>query len=93
MVAAPNISQNGNPIQFQVKSGEEAKVQLAVYDISGELVYQTEAEVQMGLNILVWEVWDKGHEPVASGLYIYRLTANYGNGETAVSMGKVIVIH
>jgi hypothetical protein len=91
VVAAPNISTQGEPIRFQATLGRPGEIHLSLYTIMGELVYQSDAEGQAGLNTMVWKLNNQSLEPVASGLYLYVLTVE-GGGET-VHMGKVIILH
>ena len=89
--AAPNISRNGSPIQFRVPLGQPEKVDLALYSLSGEEIYETSVEGRTGLNSLVWPVENRSGGPAASGLYVYVVRIGDGSQST-VQTGKVAVI-
>ena len=92
VVAAPNISREGQPIQFLATLGEPSQITLSIYTILGEQVYQTSVEGQVGINSLPWQGRNTLNESVASGLYIYSVQAN--DGKTIRNkMGKVAIIH
>jgi hypothetical protein len=90
--AVPNISRNGTPVNFEVNLPSASKIQLNLFAITGELVYQTEISGQTGLNKITWNLVNQSDAPVASGLYLYVIQA--GNGSQALQQtGKVVVIH
>jgi hypothetical protein len=91
-VAAPNISKNGEPVNFLVTLGRPAQIHLSVFNLLGENVYQTSAEGQVGTNSLVWEGQSQSHLSVASGLYLYVLQVNDGS-QQAKQVGKIVFIH
>jgi hypothetical protein len=70
VVAVPNISRNGEPIDFRAVLGNSSQVHLALYKLVGELVYQTTLSGTAGENDLLWQVENQAHTPVASGLYM-----------------------
>jgi predicted outer membrane repeat protein len=92
VVAAPNISRNGETIRFQVALPKTAQIQLALYTITGEQVYQTTVQGNPGLNNLLWPLENQRNQLVASGLYIYTLEVNDGFRMTKIT-GKVVVVH
>ena len=65
---------------------------MALYALTGELVYQADLEGKSGINSLEWALVNKAHQAVASGLYLYLLRVEGGSGEQ-VKTGKVLVIH
>jgi hypothetical protein len=91
VVAAPNISRDEEPIKFLVTLAQPGQMNLALYSLSGEKVYNISAGGTAGLNTLVWDLTNSLNQPVASGLYIYRLSANEGTTNEN-RMGKVVVI-
>jgi hypothetical protein len=91
VVAAPNVSNNGQPIRFQVTLTQPASLRLDLYSVSGELVYETKISGQTGLNTIQWGLKNQSFESVASGLYLYVLQID-GAGEE-VRQGKVIILH
>jgi len=90
--AAPNISKEGESIRFLVKLDQTGTIQLSLYSLTGERVYQTTAMGAEGTNSLLWELENQGGEQVASGLYFYVLRVT-GPGISAVKIGKVMVLH
>ena len=91
-VAAPNISQNGEPVRFLVRLAQASQIHLSLYSISGEEVYQTAVLGSAGTNSLVWELENKANQRVASGLYIFVLQADEG-ASMETKVGKVVVLH
>jgi hypothetical protein len=91
VMAAPNISYGQQPIQFKVGLGRAARIQLILFSISGEVVYQASAQGNPGMNSLVWGMENRVGRVVASGLYIYVLQVDDGVHQE-VQKGKVVVI-
>jgi hypothetical protein len=91
-VAAPNISNGGEPIHFQVKLGSSAVIELKLYAITGEQIYEASIQGTDGLNTLVWQLRNKMNESVASGLYVYNVSVTDGAVQTS-SQGDVLVLH
>jgi hypothetical protein len=92
VVAAPNISQNDEPIRFLVKLTQAARIKLVLYSMAGEEVYETTIEGSSGINSLVWSLENQSDQVVASGLYIFALQANEG-ASVETKIGKVVVLH
>jgi DNA-binding beta-propeller fold protein YncE len=92
VIAAPNLSHNGQPIQFRVNLAGTAKVQLTLVNLTGELVYQQTFEGITGLNSLEWNLKNKIGMPVASGIYLYAVRID-GGGMPVLKMGKVLILH
>ena len=91
-VAAPNISKNGEPINFMINLGYSASIQLNLYTIMGEEVYSDTIQGNAGLNTINWLMKNKAQTSVASGLYIYAIEVNNGY-EKSTTTGKVLVFH
>jgi hypothetical protein len=92
VVAAPNISRGGEPIQFMVTLARPSEVKLTLFSLSGEKVYQISTQGGNGLNRIPWNLTNQESVPVASGLYIYLLETN--DGISVLSQeGKVVVLH
>lgn len=72
-------------------SEHSAQIRLALYNIDGELVYQTMVAGVAGENDLLWQVENQVHTPVASGLYIYVLQVDDTKTHRSFT-GKVAVI-
>ncbi|HVZ79949.1 MAG TPA: kelch repeat-containing protein [bacterium] len=92
VVAAPNISRNGEPIQFKVSLPKDMTLDLTLVDISGEVVYTETLEGRTGENALLWDLENQWKTKVASGLYIFKLTAHDGT-KTLQKIGKLAVLH
>jgi hypothetical protein len=88
LVAAPNLSNNGQPIKFFVNLNQPAKVTLGIFTLAGEKIYDTQMEGNAGLNTITWQLQNRVQEVVASGLYLYLLQVNR---ETRV--GKLVILH
>lgn len=71
---APNPFNPTTVIRFALP--EASDVQLAVYNVSGQLVRTlVNTSVDAGVHEVVWDGADRSGRPAASGLYIYRLVA------------------
>jgi hypothetical protein len=88
VVAAPNISKDGQPIRFLVNLEGAAPLQLSLYSLTGEKVAELTAQGGPGANSLTWDLTNQSGSIVASGLYFYVLNAG-GLSQT----GKVVVLH
>ncbi len=92
IVAEPNLSKGGEPIRFEVNLDQSASLDLVLYTVSGELVYETRVQGRVGLNEFIWNLQTHGNIPVASGLYIYVVRLEDSNGLDS-RVGKVLVLH
>ena len=92
VVAVPNISRSGQPVDFRVQLTQAAQLNLTLYSILGEKVYRAAAAGNPGLNTMVWSLENSSGNPVASGLYFYLLVAEGTPGSFQQS-GKVVVLH
>jgi hypothetical protein len=89
VMALPNVSRNGQPIQFKVNLTQTTRVQLTLFTLLGEQIYQASAQGSLGENSIVWDLKNHANSLVSSGIYVYILQT--GNG--TVQKGKVVVIH
>ena len=93
VVAAPNISRNGQPVHFQIVLPKFAQIRLALFTLLGEQIYQTTFQGNAGLNNFDWNTQNQMNQLVASGLYIYILeTDDITNGVNRKT-GKVVILH
>ena len=92
VVAAPNVSRDGQPIQFRVRLDEPAKIEVFLFNLTGEQVFEAESQGNAGLNTITWNLENLDNSQVASGLYIYVLKAEDG-GSIKIQRGKVAVLH
>jgi hypothetical protein len=92
VAAAPNISRNGEPIQFRVMLPNPGQVHLSIYNLVGEKVYQNSFPGNIGSNSYAWNVQNQAGQPLASGLYLYVIETDDGSAKERY-MGKIIVLH
>jgi hypothetical protein len=90
--ALPNISKNGQPVQFQVSLPQAAGIHLSLYTPTGELVYSTQVSGRAGVNGLQWLLRNRSGFPVASGLYVYVIQVS-GPAGVSTTKGQVVVLH
>jgi hypothetical protein len=91
VMAMPNISQGGEPIQFKVSLSQPSQIKLSIYSIAGERIFSEVSQGNSGPNLLSWALVNNTGASVASGLYIYVLEIDGPNGKTQ-KMGKVVVL-
>lgn len=87
----PNVSRGGEPILFFVNLVNPAKMDLNLFNISGEKIFEETSQGNAGVNTLNWGLSNQSGSPIASGLYIYVLTADDGVAPRT-QRGKVVVI-
>ncbi len=92
VIAAPNISNGNQPINFVLNLTSPAVVNLSLFTVVGERVFDAQAEEAQGASTIVWNTQNNTHQSVASGLYIYLLRVD-GAGIEETRVGKVLVIH
>ena len=66
-----------HPETIDLELPEDTEVELDVFDISGRLVRRLVSEMRTGpaRHEVVWDGIDAAGQPVASGVYFYRLRA------------------
>ena len=75
--AYPNPFNPSTTINFSL--AEEAKVQINIYDMAGNLVNTlTNNDYATGNYNVVWNAVDFNSNPVSAGIYIYQMTTNTG---------------
>ena len=79
-----------------VPRGETIELTLSIYDWSGDMVLsQTYPDVVSGQRndqLVKWNLENQAGTPVARGLYIFRLEAINAAGNSANTVGKVLVV-
>ena len=79
-----------------VPLGETVELTLSIYDWSGDMVLsQTYPDVVSGQRndqLVKWDLENQAGNPVARGLYIFRLEAINAAGNSANAVGKVLVV-
>ncbi len=89
--AVPNISRDGQPIQFQVGLNQAARIHLMILTISGEKVLETQSAGDQGMNDLGWDLRNGLGQEVASGLYLYYIQVDDGT-EPQTKLGKLVIL-
>jgi hypothetical protein len=90
-LAAPNVSNNNQPIRFMLNLSEPSQVSLDIFTITGEEVFTTQVRENQGSPVLVWDTTSNNHQALASGLYIYLLRAS-GGGLVEFRKGKILIV-
>ena len=79
-----------------VPMGDTVELTLSIYDWSGDMVLaQTYPDVVSGIRndqLLKWNLRNQAGNPVARGIYIFRLEAVNATGNRANVVGKVLVV-
>ncbi len=79
-----------------VPMGDTVELTLSIYDWSGDMVLsQTYPDVVSGIRndqLLKWDLRNQAGNPVARGIYIFRLEAVNATGNRANVVGKVLVV-
>ena len=79
-----------------VPLGETIELTLSIYDWSGDMILsQTYPDVVSGQRndqLVKWNLANQAGNPVARGLYIFRLEAVNAAGNSANAIGKVLVV-
>jgi flagellar hook assembly protein FlgD len=71
----------------------DARVQVRVWDVSGEAVRDLDPVWgHAGDNELFWDGRNRAGRPVASGTYVYRLSATSRRDEKAAEFGKCAAV-
>ncbi|KAA3619653.1 MAG: T9SS C-terminal target domain-containing protein [Calditrichaeota bacterium] len=87
----PNPFNPGTVIQYALP--EQAWVSLKIYDISGRLVYIAVDQLQNTSHYKVkWEGRNATGQPVAAGVYIYKMTARGASGRVFVQTRKMMYL-
>ena len=92
VVAVPNVSRNGQPVQFNIEITTSTRWRLTLYTLLGEQVFQVSSQGNAGLNTFSWGVQNQLGQEVASGLYVYIVETNEGSG-LELHRGKIVVFH
>lgn len=87
----PNPFNPGTVIHYAVP--EQAWVRLTIYDISGRLVYDAVDELQSASHYQVkWEGKNAAGQPVAAGVYVYKMIAHGASGKVFVQTKKMMFL-
>jgi hypothetical protein len=91
-VAFPNPfdDDGGTSFSFLLVSGGPSDVHIAVYAPSGRLLYRRlEKGLAPGYHQLAWDGRDAEGDPLANGVYVYRLVASYA-GSKSEHLGRLV---
>jgi len=77
-------------VVFRAEADQDGPVQLNLYSLLGEQVFQT--TFNGGREGYLWRLTNQTGSPVASGLYLYVLRFTK-DGQPVTSAGKVTVLH
>lgn len=92
MMAVPNLSRDGQPVDFTVNLSQPAHLHLGLFSLLGEEVRSWDWESGAGETQQAWDLSNRQGSAVASGLYFYVLTADDGVAPQTHS-GKIAVLH
>lgn len=82
IIASPNTD-----IMFSIK--EDAEIKVTIYNTKGQKVKTfDEGVLQKGIHSISWNGRDSKNEPVTSGIYLYKVSAN----DKSVKFGKSILV-
>ncbi len=82
-----------NRTVFTVGLPRTSDVRMEIYTITGQKVYQEEQKgLNPGWHHLFWDGQNRASAPVASGFYIYRITAQNASGQQYRRTGKLQLI-
>lgn len=74
---------------------EKLFVHIAIYSTSGQFVKEIQEEINgegNRVNTVEWDGTDAGGAPIASGMYVYKLTLKTADGQIAQQSQKLVVI-
>lgn len=91
-VAGPNVSRNGQPVNFFVNLSSTGSINLALFTLSGERLFTTQVEGNAGSNTVAWGLENENHIGVAAGLYLYYLQVTGSDGTRETRVGKIAVL-
>jgi cytoskeletal protein CcmA (bactofilin family) len=84
----PNPFNPSTVIRFQLPRWHRGKVKLAIYSMTGQVVRTlASGEFTSGSHLVVWDATDDSGARVASGVYVYRITAG-----SFVSQRKLVLM-
>lgn len=87
----PNPFSETTTIRFRHNNIAQTKVFLAIYSIYGNLVFFSENTSDARTVEIPWNGLDQQGKPVATGLYVYRISVRTESGDNAEGYGKILV--
>jgi hypothetical protein len=91
VVAAPNISRNGQPVKFLIQLKNTTRIQLSIFTLTGEKVFEEEMVGNQGLNTVLWKCLNQNQVSLSSGLYVFAVQMA-DSSSVKTEMGKVVII-
>jgi len=70
----------------------DAAIQVRIYTISGEFIIQKQGYFNAGRDYIRWDLKNLNGRDVASGTYLYKISASTDRGEKAEATGKFAVV-
>ncbi|MGZ5282732.1 MAG: type IX secretion system sortase PorU [Bacteroidia bacterium] len=77
------------------RPGENLFVHIAIFGVNGQFITEIEEEINTEgnrVNSVEWNGTDKGGVPIASGMYVYKLTLRTTDGQIAQQSQRLVVI-
>ncbi|HET9234700.1 MAG TPA: C25 family cysteine peptidase [Candidatus Eisenbacteria bacterium] len=92
-LAYPNpFDPDGEPTKLLFSLNRSADVSIRVYTVSGRLVRRAELSAAAGPNAYSWDGRDEAGDPVANGVYLFRVQAERDGSEAAHVLERVVVL-
>ncbi len=89
--AYPNPAKSGR-VTFRYNLSQNTRITIKIYTIMGDLVWESSYNDTAGPGITHdWGCVNKAGKKIASGLYIYRITADDGSQEVTVTKKLIVV--
>jgi len=85
----PNPFNASTRIRFRLP--ESASVTLQIFDVRGRQIFSKQMNFPSGVHAIVWRGADQSGQPVASGMYFYRLLANHA-GQNWLAQGRMVLM-
>jgi flagellar hook assembly protein FlgD len=71
----------------------KANVSIIIYDILGNVVNELfSGEAQQGYNAVVWNSSNASGAKAASGMYLYRITAQLSDGRSFTDVKRMLLL-
>lgn len=84
----PNPFSSSTAFTFWVN--QPCEVQIKIYTLSGRLIYQLDQlNAETGFNHFHWDGWDQDGDPLANGVYLYKVCASRFNGTRTIHAEQI----
>ena len=92
-LAYPNpFDPDAEPTKLLFSLNRSAEVSIRVYTVSGRLVRRAEFSGAAGQNAYSWDGRDEAGDPVANGVYLFRVQAERDGSEAAHVLERIVVL-